>query len=66
MYIKDYLQIKIQLSYIFHRNFQNVEETARDILVNELITPRTAAFRNIQIDTTSVFIKSGFNKFFAW
>jgi hypothetical protein len=63
--MKNYLQIKIQLSYIFHRNFQNVEETARDILVNELITPRTAAFRNIQIDATSVFIKSGFNKFFA-
>ncbi|XP_069689200.1 uncharacterized protein [Periplaneta americana] len=39
------------------RNFQNLEETARDILVNELIAPRTAAFKNIQIDATSILIK---------
>jgi hypothetical protein len=50
---------------MFYRNFQNVEETARDILVNELIAPRTTAFKNIQIDATSIFIKREFIQFLA-
>ncbi|PSN33951.1 hypothetical protein C0J52_19934 [Blattella germanica] len=39
------------------RNVQNVEETARDILMNELISPKTAAFKSVQIDATNIFIK---------
>jgi hypothetical protein len=57
--------VKIQWSYVSHRNFQNIEETARDILVNELIAPRTAAFKNIQIDATTIFIKRKSNQFYA-
>ena len=49
---------KFRFHYFVSRSFQNVEETARDILVNELISPKTAAFKNVEIDATSIFIKS--------